>query len=349
MYYRENNEFKEFESQRLRKISVSVNYLNPNPEAVEFKVKQHSGVTESQKNSDRSNAIGLTNVPCSENKFIYKKLDPSRISFEKSSLNTLFPLPFIRCLAQITSVTQINQSISLEARITEETKTFILNLAVEQNNVEKFCSFQQVNNEKPDLSVRIYITANKGNALSFSIVEQRGAWRICYNKHDDNLHLSYESMDIYYSKVEIKNNILSGKVCPYCQCETNQVTDKDIFGPFSNYDKKFIQCKMNPDHYVGTYRNGKSLGRLANQALRIKKMEAHAAFDPLWMNKIFKSRDAAYEWLSSKMKLPKEETHFGMFSEKQCDKAIRLIHRWNRRRSTFASMLNFLKIKNESK
>jgi hypothetical protein len=72
-------------------------------------------------------------------------------------------------------------------------------------------------------------------------------------------------------------------------------------------------------------------------------MEAHAIFDPLWNNKIFKSRDAAYTWLSSKMSLPKDETHFGMFDETQCDKAIRLMNRFNKRMSILDSVLKYLK------
>jgi hypothetical protein len=344
MYYRENNEFKELESQRLGKISVSVKYRDTKRDMPELNVLRQSKVDKPRKNTSTANPIGTANLPHSKQKFIYKKLDPARISFEKSNLNNLFPLPFIRCIARIKSATQIGQSIRLDLLITENTKTFILHLAGQQNHSDKFGSMEQVDRENHDLSVYIDVTTNKDNNVrSFSIHEERSLWRIYYKEHENYLHLIYESMDIYYSKDEIKNNILSGKVCPYCQCETNEVTDKEIFGPYSNYDKKFIQCKMNRDHYVGTYRNGKSLGRLANLTLRRKKMEAHAIFDPLWKNKIFKSRDAAYTWLSSKMSLPKDETHFGMFDETQCDKAIRLMNRFNKRMSILDSVLKYLK------
>jgi hypothetical protein len=65
-----------------------------------------------------------------------------------------------------------------------------------------------------------------------------------------------------------ERDVLSGKICPYCMCETIRVTDREIYGPQSNYNKSFIQCIENRDHYVGTFSNGQSLGRLADAGLR---------------------------------------------------------------------------------
>ena len=126
-----------------------------------------------------------------------------------------------------------------------------------------------------------------------------------------------------------EKDILTGKICPYCNCETKTVTDKEIYGPQSNYSKTFIQCIQNSEHYVGTFSNGKSLGRLADAELRKLKRNGHEVFDKLWQGEqaTFKSRDQAYQWLSKKMKLSKDLTHFAMFSDELCIQSINIVNR----------------------
>ncbi len=122
-----------------------------------------------------------------------------------------------------------------------------------------------------------------------------------------------------------------GIICPYCDCETKlvkgdiiypKVIDGDLRPKY--LDKMYYQCINNPDHYVGTYSdNVKSLGRLADAELRKWKHQGHVVFDPLWKGKIlFSQQKTAYEWLSNKMQLPIQETHFGMFTIEQCKRAI---------------------------
>ena len=125
-----------------------------------------------------------------------------------------------------------------------------------------------------------------------------------------------------------EKDILSGKICPYCKCETKKVTDKEIYGPQSKYDKSFIQCIENRDHYVGTFANGRSLGRLADSELRKLKREGHAVFDKLWQGEdaTFNSRDHAYTWLSRKMRLSMDLTHFAMFNDDQCIQSIQIVN-----------------------
>ncbi len=127
-----------------------------------------------------------------------------------------------------------------------------------------------------------------------------------------------------------QKDILTGKICPYCKCGTIRVTDREIYGPHSNFNKSFIQCIENKDHYVGTFRNGQSLGRLANADLRKLKRQGHEVFDKLWQgnNATFKTRDKAYIWLSKKMKLSKELTHFAMFNEEQCLQSFMIVNRF---------------------
>lgn len=125
-----------------------------------------------------------------------------------------------------------------------------------------------------------------------------------------------------------EKDVLSGKLCPYCNCETQKVTDKEIYGIQSNYNKSFIQCIQNSDHYVGTFSNGKSLGRLANSELRKLKRDGHAVFDKLWQGEeaTFNSRDHAYAWLSRKMRLSMDLTHFAMFNNEQCIQSIQIVN-----------------------
>ena len=125
--------------------------------------------------------------------------------------------------------------------------------------------------------------------------------------------------------------ILSGKFCPYCNCETSLVKGDLIYprhaveNPNAPFLKKFYyQCVQNSDHYVGTYSdNITSLGRIADGELRIWKQKGHSIFDPLWKEKLyFSSQQSAYDWLSKKMEKPLSETHFGMFTIDECQKAI---------------------------
>ncbi len=127
--------------------------------------------------------------------------------------------------------------------------------------------------------------------------------------------------------------IFSGKICPYCNCNTSLVRGDLIYpkhaienptAPFLS--KYYYQCVQNTDHYVGTYSDNKtSLGRLADGELRLWKQKGHSIFDPLWKEKYyFASQKIAYHWLSEKMEKPLSETHFGMFTIEECRKAIEL-------------------------
>lgn len=127
------------------------------------------------------------------------------------------------------------------------------------------------------------------------------------------------------SKTE--KEILTGSRCPYCNCATKRVTDIEIYGHHSNYNKRFIQCEMNADHYVGTFANGQALGRLADAELRKLKREGHALFDQLWQGEqpTFRTRDQAYKWLAKKMRLSSDLTHFAMFNNEQCLQSMQLV------------------------
>ncbi|NGX85055.1 zinc-finger-containing protein [Aequorivita sp. KMM 9714] len=130
---------------------------------------------------------------------------------------------------------------------------------------------------------------------------------------------------------EEAEKIIKGQFCPYCKCETKLVSGDEVYPHRTNddprpkfLDKKYYMCLLNSNHYVGTYSdNITSLGRLADTELRKLKNQGHNTFDPLWKTKnIFQSQKLAYDWLSEKMELPLELTHFGMFTVEQCKRAI---------------------------
>jgi hypothetical protein len=127
--------------------------------------------------------------------------------------------------------------------------------------------------------------------------------------------------------------IIRGEICPYCNCETKLVSGEIIYPHITKetirpkfLDKFYYLCVENNDHYVGTYSDNKtSLGRVADKELRNYKNLGHRTFDPLWKEKThFISQKEAYDWLSQKMNLPLEFTHFGMFTIDQCKEAINI-------------------------
>ena len=118
-----------------------------------------------------------------------------------------------------------------------------------------------------------------------------------------------------------RNDVLNGRVCPYCGNPTEYVDSKEVYE--KSYGNIYL-CRA-CEAWVGVHQGSdKALGRLANKELRTLKMEAHAKFDKLWKQllkfdySISKSRRMCYTWLAEKMNLPIELTHIGMFDEQQC-------------------------------
>ena len=115
--------------------------------------------------------------------------------------------------------------------------------------------------------------------------------------------------------------------CPYCKESAQLVSGKIIYPHRPDlYNKKFWFCDNGHESaYVGCHGNGeRPLGRLADARLRQAKSAAHRAFDPLWRNKVFRSRGKAYNWLADKMRLPSSKCHIGMFDINQCQMVVNL-------------------------
>lgn len=123
-------------------------------------------------------------------------------------------------------------------------------------------------------------------------------------------------------------NIITGKVCPYCDKPTVHCNDAVIYG--RTYGSMMYVC-ITCDAYVGCHkpRPTEALGRLANKELREAKIKAHAAFDNLWRRKMSqgnisksKARRFAYSWLSKAMKIPVEYCHIGFMDVAECKKVV---------------------------
>ncbi len=112
-------------------------------------------------------------------------------------------------------------------------------------------------------------------------------------------------------------------ICPYCGGATKLVDSSIIYG--KSYGMAYM-CVNFPscDAYVGAHKGShKPKGRLANARLRKLRIQAHAAFDPLWQSGQY-TRVDAYRWLSEQLKIPFKETHIGNFDEEMCEKVIKV-------------------------
>ena len=79
-------------------------------------------------------------------------------------------------------------------------------------------------------------------------------------------------------------------------------------------------CNARVGCHKGTTR---PLGDVANETLRLKRMETHQVFDAFWKSRHM-TRTQAYKWLSQQMRLPKERAHIGGFEMDQCQQVIDL-------------------------
>lgn len=305
-------------------------------------IKQKQNNETEKKHTQENNTINF--LPLSKNDIDFTNLKINRctdIAFEKGIKHFL-----------VGSIHE-NWAFFL-VEITEEYKEKLIELTTE-NPLDSRMNTKEISIAS-DYEIHIQID-KKQNHYNYSFSDSKYTWKMEFSDFSNILNYSgkitlnpsrndkekielaekiqVNSVPLFDKKnLENMNNleVLKGKICPYCYCATKLVTDKEIYGPNSNFDKKFIQCINNKDHYVGTRANGKSLGRLADSELRSLKRKAHALFDPLWESQdaVFESRDKAYIWLSKRMKLSHDKTHFAMFDTIQCEQSIEIITRFNK-------------------
>lgn len=113
----------------------------------------------------------------------------------------------------------------------------------------------------------------------------------------------------------------AGERCPYCGNNSERVTGARIYPHRPDlFHKTFYAC-FPCGAWVGCHPNStQALGRLADAELRAAKSRAHAAFDPIWRERVGKKigRSEAYRWLANALGIPDDECHIGMFDSAMC-------------------------------
>lgn len=118
------------------------------------------------------------------------------------------------------------------------------------------------------------------------------------------------------------------EICRYCGGVTRLVPAETIYGEAAARRLELIgefvyQCQ-NCNARVGCHKGTtRPLGNVANETLRLKRMETHQVFDAHWKQRGM-TRTKAYRWLAKRLHLSEEETHIGSFEMDQCQKVIDL-------------------------
>lgn len=116
-------------------------------------------------------------------------------------------------------------------------------------------------------------------------------------------------------------------ICRYCGGTIRLVPAETVYGASTGRlrkkNEKIYQCQ-NCGARVGCHKGtDRPLGNVANEMLRLKRIETHQIFDSFWKRQHI-SRAAAYKWLAKKMNLPEGAAHIGDFEMDQCQKVIDL-------------------------
>lgn len=122
------------------------------------------------------------------------------------------------------------------------------------------------------------------------------------------------------------------KICRYCGGIIRTVPAKSIYGDSTKrlgMEREFIYQCQNCNARVGCHKGTlRPLGNVANEVLRLKRMETHQVFDTFWRGKGM-GRTQAYKWLSLQMHLSEKRTHIGGFEMDQCQRVIELCRKNN--------------------
>ena len=118
-----------------------------------------------------------------------------------------------------------------------------------------------------------------------------------------------------------------GDICRYCGGVIRLIPAKAVYGEsterLSMTHEHIYQCQ-NCNARVGCHKGTtRALGNVANEVLRLKRIEAHRTFDALWKSGRM-TRTEAYRWLAEAMGLRPDRAHIGGFKMDQCQKAIEL-------------------------
>jgi len=123
--------------------------------------------------------------------------------------------------------------------------------------------------------------------------------------------------------------------CLYCNVPCRLVDASLVYHGSSRFGMVWL-CSNYPecDARVGARRDHQPLGHPARKDLRELRIKCHSSFDPLWKKHTTntsttkqkcKARHQLYKELSEYMRLPIDMTHFAMFNEEQCHRALQFI------------------------
>ncbi len=120
-------------------------------------------------------------------------------------------------------------------------------------------------------------------------------------------------------------------ICRYCGGVIKLVPAISIYGEASakrlGLEHEHVYQCQNCNARVGCHKGTtRPLGNVANETLRLKRMETHQVFDGYWKRQNM-SRTAAYRWLAKQMELPEGKAHIGGFEMDQCQQVIDLCRR----------------------
>jgi hypothetical protein len=116
--------------------------------------------------------------------------------------------------------------------------------------------------------------------------------------------------------------------CPYCKQRANLVDGSVVYPTRPDlHDKLFYYCPEPCDALVGCHPGThRPLGTLANATLRRARMTTHSEFDQLWKAGRF-TRQGAYKWLATQMKMKKFNCHIARFNLEECQKTMEIIRK----------------------
>lgn len=132
-------------------------------------------------------------------------------------------------------------------------------------------------------------------------------------------------------------------LCPYCNKEA---VLKDSAEVYHGHSYGMIYDCRDCDAYVGVRKDGKNtpLGRMANKELRIWKLKAHGAFDPLWQKKlarrrkergddypVYQARASGYKWLREQIGMTAKECSISEMDVEQCKQVIEICSKYHKK------------------
>lgn len=128
---------------------------------------------------------------------------------------------------------------------------------------------------------------------------------------------------------------IDAPICPYCNKRSKLVTGAEVYPHLPHLHKNPIYQCQPCDAYVGCHPGTtKPLGRLADLSLRRWKMRAHAAFDPIWQERLERrrlvdqmynkgmARGGRYKRLAELLGIPKDQCHIGLFDVELCQRTV---------------------------